>query len=208
MKKIAIISLSVLILAACSSSNYDSEVSSDSYQENYNTDVQQPITDSSGATNMEQDVSTAAVSNEAMANTQSVTTEPQVATDADKHSTVPPQAQTPAQDSSSVRVFYPQDGKSAELTDDSYVIQVAALTSEENLRKLAANLPENQPKWENVKSVKGKQYYSLLFGNFKSSQDAKDAIMRLPASMHAISPFVKSVSSIKQSDFPTIKAVK
>ncbi|MGO2421062.1 MAG: hypothetical protein ACTH7F_15050 [Vibrio casei] len=56
MKKIAIISLSVLFLAACSSSNYDSEVSTETYQENYKSDeVPQPITTSTAAP-MEEDV--------------------------------------------------------------------------------------------------------------------------------------------------------
>lgn len=56
MKKIAIISLSALFLAACSSSDYDGEVAMETYQESYKTDdVPQPLTELSTAP-LEQDV--------------------------------------------------------------------------------------------------------------------------------------------------------
>ncbi len=198
MKKIAIISLSVLFLAACSSSDYDSEVSTETYQETYQTDeVQQPLTDSNAAP-LEEDLHTQDAASE----------QPQPTESGKKVVKLSPSSEDNAQAESSastVKVFYPEDNNAAQPQSGNFVVQVAALENEKNLLETAANLPSNQPKWENVKTVNGKQWHSLLFGNFTSSKEAKDAILRLPMEFQNMGPFVKSVDSITNSQYPTLK---
>lgn len=204
MKNIAIISLSVLFLAACSSANYDNEVSTETYQETYKTDeVPQPITESSAP--LEQDLKS-----------ESQTVQPSMvepaAPEAQSQSgkkvvkLSPPAEETKTESSAStVKVFYPEQNDITQPTAGNYLIQVAALQSEQFLNATAKGLPDNQPKWENVKTVNGKQWHSLLMGNFKTAEEAKDAILRLPASYQNMGPFVKSVDSITKSQYPTLK---
>lgn len=204
MKNITIISLSVLFLAACSSANYDNEVSTETYQETYKTDeVPQPITESSAP--LEQDLKS-----------ESQTVQPSMvepaAPEAQSQSgkkvvkLSPPAEETKAESSAStVKVFYPEQNDITQPTAGNYLIQVAALQSEQFLNATAKGLPDNQPKWENVKTVNGKQWHSLLMGNFKTAEEAKDAILRLPASYQNMGPFVKSVDSITKSQYPTLK---
>lgn len=197
MNKIAIISLSVLLLAACSSSNYDSEVKTESYQEAYKTDeIAQPITDTS-ASPMEQDVKDESSMIEASTGSNKKVVKLSPAPENSQEST----------SKSSVQVFYPEDkNKSAQQPDSShYLVQVAALNSEDKVLKVAEQLPANQPKWENIKTVSGKQWHSLLFGDFKTKSDAKDAILRLSVDLQAMDPFIKSVKSVKNSQYPTLK---
>ncbi|MFH0256718.1 SPOR domain-containing protein [Vibrio rumoiensis] len=203
MKKIAIISLSVLFLAACSSANYDNEVSTETYQETYKTDeVPQPITESNAP--LEQDLqSDSQVSQPSMI--EPATPETQSGKKVVKLSP-PKEADKKAESSeSTVKVFYPEQNNVNQPGTNNYVVQVAALQSEKFLNETAKDLPENQPKWENVKTVNGKQWHSLLFGNFKTAEEAKDAIMRLPAKYQNMGPFVKSVKSITNSQYPTLK---
>lgn len=203
MKKIAIISLSVLFLAACSSANYDNEVSTETYQETYKTDeVPQPITESNAP--LEQDLqSDSQVSQPSMI--EPATPEIQSGKKVVKLSP-PKEADKKAESSeSTVKVFYPEQNNVNQPGTNNYVVQVAALQSEKFLNETAKDLPENQPKWENVKTVNGKQWHSLLFGNFKTAEEAKDAIMRLPAKYQNMGPFVKSVKSITNSQYPTLK---
>ncbi|MFH0265160.1 SPOR domain-containing protein [Vibrio rumoiensis] len=203
MKKIAIISLSVLFLAACSSANYDNEVSTETYQETYKTDeVPQPITESNAP--LEQDLqSDSQASQPSMI--EPATPETQSGKKVVKLSP-PKEADKKAESSeSTVKVFYPEQNNVNQPGTNNYVVQVAALQSEKFLNETAKDLPENQPKWENVKTVNGKQWHSLLFGNFKTAEEAKDAIMRLPAKYQNMGPFVKSVKSITNSQYPTLK---
>ncbi|MFV0575358.1 MAG: SPOR domain-containing protein [Vibrio sp.] len=165
MKKIAIISLSVIALAACSSS-YDSEVSTQTYEENYQTDqIPQPMTETNGS--LEQDITPAA------------------ATTATTSST------TPA------------------VTDDSglasgrYVIQIASMENEQYLLTTASKLPSDLPKWENVKTLNGTQLHTLLVGDFASADEARASLSRVPATFSGA--FIKSVDTIRASEFPTIK---
>ncbi|OEF27631.1 SPOR domain-containing protein [Vibrio rumoiensis] len=190
MKKIAIISLSVLLLSACSSSDYDNEVTTETYQETFKTDeVPQPITESSVAP-IEEDIQTV--------NTASVA-EP---------SMVEPKVPEVANSNGKkvVKLSPPNNSMALEQPGtNSYLIQIAALENEQHLLSTAANLPKSLPKWENVKTVNGKQWHSLLVGDFSTAQDAKDALMKLPASYQSMGPFVKSVKSISSSPYPDLK---
>ncbi|MGV3001705.1 SPOR domain-containing protein [Vibrio sp. E150_018] len=205
MKKIAIISLSVLFLAACSSANYDDEVSTETYQETYQTDkVPQPLTESEAP--LEQDLTTNSTQTTETSVIEPATLETPTESSKKVVKLSPPANETKAESSeSNVKVFYPEQDDVAQPATSHYLVQVAALQSEKFLTNTAKGLPENQPKWENVKTVNGKQWHSLLFGNFKTAEEAKDAIMRLPASYQNMGPFVKSVKSITNSQYPTLK---
>ncbi|MBD1576602.1 hypothetical protein HC723_09145 [Vibrio sp. S11_S32] len=220
MKKVVIISLSALLLAACSSSDYDSDVSTESYQETYKTDeVAQPITESSAAP-MEQDVNAepsmiepaiAASDKETSAasatESNTDTNKKVVKLSPQSKEVIDNKAEEKKSSESTVRVFYPDNllSSATQPGEDNYLVQIAALSSEHSLVAVARNLPSNQPKWENSKTVNGKQWYTLLLGNYATAQDAKDAILRLSIDMQNLKPFVKSVKAIKTSKYPELK---
>lgn len=165
MKKIAIVGLSVL-LSACVSSQYTTDVSSESYREDYKVaQVEQPVTETVTETVVEEVVTTPAVT------------------------IVPP---SDKQQNSQVARY-------------GYTIQVVAVGSQNKVDHFARNLPNNgQPVWENYKVVNGTKWYTVLFGDYATQADAKQAISQLPNEFKSLKPFVKSIDAIKNSPYPTL----
>lgn len=177
MKKIAIISLSALLLAACSTTSYDNEVSTQTYQEEYqNDEIAQPISESDAAS-LEEDITVSA-------NTET-------------------SSQANEMETSSVEVSDTQQNITQPDTGH-YLVQVVSLQNQQNLATVASGLPEQQPKWENSKTINGQEWFSLLFGNFATEEEAKAAIEELPAAYQKMNPFVKSVDTIQSSQYPTL----
>ncbi|MDN3611621.1 SPOR domain-containing protein [Vibrio ostreicida] len=187
MKKIAIVGLSV-VLSACVSSDYVTDVSSESYRENYKTAaIEQPIVSEQGMTNsvMEEAVKTVRpMTDQHMANTGMQTShkaKPAIAI-------IPPTAKQKAMN--------PRYG---------YTIQVVAVGSQTKVDQFARKLPrDNQPVWENYKVVNGTKWYTILYGDYPTRMDAKKAISELPGELQAMKPFVKSIDTVKNSQYPTL----
>lgn len=90
-------------------------------------------------------------------------------------------------------------------SQSGYTIQVAALGMESQISQFATPLlNSNQPVWKNYKVVNGVKWYTILYGDFASRQQAEAAIRRLPQSHQALRPFVKSFNEIKRSAYPTL----
>jgi septal ring-binding cell division protein DamX len=86
-----------------------------------------------------------------------------------------------------------------------FTIQVVAVGTQNKVDIFAAKLPKNgQPIWENYKVVNGTKWYTVLFGDFATRSEAQKAINTLPADFRQLKPFVKSIDSIKNSEYPTL----
>ncbi|MYM58718.1 SPOR domain-containing protein [Vibrio sp. OCN044] len=175
MKRIAIVSLP-LILSACVSSDYVTDVSSESYREDYKTAaMQEPIM-------AEQDMGNGMMEEATM--------------------TVKPMNNKakPA-----VAIVAPTEKQKAMSSRYGFTIQVVAVGTQTKVDKFARKLPKNgEPIWENYKVVNGTKWYTILYGDYATRMDAKKAIAKLPNELQDMKPFVKSIDAIKKSQYPTL----
>jgi septal ring-binding cell division protein DamX len=87
-----------------------------------------------------------------------------------------------------------------------YTVQVVAVGTEDKVIHYAAKLPQQvQPIWQNYKVVKGTKWYTVLFGDYATAPEAQEAIKTLSNELQAMKPFVKSIDSIKNSSYPQLK---
>lgn len=162
MKKTAIVSLA-LLLAACSSSDYESDVQSESYQENYQTN--QTEVDESKAEIVEEDV--------AIVEEDGAEIKEQDAAEVAEVSEAP--AETPA--------VAPTQG---------FSIQLATISDEEKAKAFAKALNTESALWLQAKEINDKPVYSVLMGDFSDYDDAKAAVAALPEGLQKLKPFVKN----------------
>ncbi|WP_456294546.1 SPOR domain-containing protein [Vibrio sp. AK197] len=187
MKKIAIVGLSAL-LSACVSSDYVTDVTSESYQEDYQTadsTIEQPVVSSQGTADgiSEQNVEPTVVAMSPKSDTINVKKEPKPA----------------------VAISAPSEKQVAMNPRFGYTIQVVAVGSQAKVDRFAKKLPANgQPIWENYKVINGTKWYTVLFGDYASRTEAKKAISQLPEEFQSLKPFVKSIDKIKNSEFPAL----
>lgn len=188
MKKITVIGLSA-ILTACASGSYTTDVKTESHREEFAVaTVEQPVISESGAAegiseqNVEQNVvKISPTDNEKKVVKMSPQAKPAV-------SITPPTAKQVAMN--------PRYG---------FTIQVVAVGAQSKVDQFASKLPKNgQPIWENYKMVNGTKWYTVLFGDYATRQEATEAISNLPSELRSMKPFVKSIDSIKNSEFPTL----
>ncbi|UYI49675.1 SPOR domain-containing protein [Vibrio natriegens] len=185
MKKTAIIGLT-LLLSACASETYTTDVTSESFREDYSSDViSKPIMASENAV-VEKDVAPTVVK---------MTPQPEekkVIKLTPKDQVKPVKIMPPSSDQSAIQRF-------------GYTIQVVAVGSEDKVSQFANKLPQReQPIWSNYKVVNGTKWYSILYGDYATSAEAKKAISTLPAQLRQLKPFVKSIDAIKNSEYPTL----
>ncbi|ASI95019.1 SPOR domain-containing protein [Vibrio rotiferianus] len=186
MKKIAIISLSVL-LSACASETYLTDVTSESYREDYQTQpVSKPVmAPESGIV-------------ETSVETTQVVKVPVVQEEKKVVKLTPQSQQKP------VKIVPPNKQQQA-VQRFGYTIQVVAVGSQAKVDRFASKLPSNeQPIWENYKVVNGTKWFTVLYGDYATQQEAKSAISTLPLEFRQLKPFVKSIDSIKNSAYPTL----
>jgi septal ring-binding cell division protein DamX len=192
MKKVVIISL-VSLLAACSSSEYTTEVKSESYREDYTPVETTTVAPVAVAATQTEDVKKepaaqkAPVQEQKVAATSTTTTQTQPAKN-DVVKIVPPSKKQAEQD-----------------FRFGYTIQVVAVGSQAKVATFSDKLPKNgQPIWQNYKVVNGTKWYSILFGDYATKQQAKEAIATLPNEFKNLKPFVRSIDQIKKSEYPTL----
>ncbi|GAK22034.1 LOW QUALITY PROTEIN: DamX-related protein [Vibrio sp. JCM 19052] len=184
-EKIAIIGLSVL-LSACASETYITDVTSESYREDYQSQsISKPIMSSENAV-VEKDVEPTVVKMTAKPEEKKVV-----------KLTLKIQAKP-------VKII-PPSKKQAGIQRFGYTIQVVAVGSQAKVDQFARQLPQNgQPIWENYKVVNGTKWFSVLYGDYATSAEAKNAISTLPGHFQQLKPFVKSIDAIKNSAYPTL----
>ncbi|MCW8336023.1 SPOR domain-containing protein [Vibrio sp. SCSIO 43135] len=189
MKKISIVGLSAL-LAACSSGTYTTDVTSESYREDYKVaEVEQPVVTKEG---------TATGVTESNVESKVVKMSPETA----EKEVVKMKPQTkPA-----VAITPPTAKQVAMNPRYGFTIQVVALGSQAKVDQFARKLPmdEQQPIWENYKVVNGTKWYTVLYGDYATRKEAQKAVKSLSEEFQSLKPFVKSIDSIKNSEFPTL----
>ncbi len=220
MKKTAIIGLAVL-LSACASETYITDVSSETYKEDFKPDVvEKPIMESENAV-VEVDVnSTDTVRVEAepveVSQTELIQTEV-IQAEAKPVDAKPTIIKTPVKpEDKKVVKLAPQEQvkpvKTISASDKQpsvqlfgYTIQVAAVGNQSKVTEITNKLPKNkQPIWEHYKVVNETKWYSVLYGDYATSAEAQRAISTLPTQFQKLKPFVKSIDSIKNSPYPTL----
>ncbi|NOH96977.1 SPOR domain-containing protein [Vibrio sp. 99-70-13A1] len=187
MKKFAIAILP-LLLAACASENYITDVTSESYQEEYKTaTMQAPVVSKSnemGAGVTEESVEVNVVKLSPAEDKKVVKLSPE---------------------SPSAKVVPPTKKQIKMNQRFGYTVQVVAVGSQAKVDTFVNMLPQtSQPIWENYKVVNGTKWFSVLYGDYATKLDAKKAISTLPQSFQNLKPFVKSIDDIKNSDYPTL----
>ncbi|GEM79373.1 SPOR domain-containing protein [Vibrio superstes] len=165
MKKTAIVSLA-LLLAACSSSDYESDVQSESYQENYQTN--QTEVDENKAEIVEEDV--------AIVEEEASEIKEQDAADTEE---VAKESEAPAKTSA----LAPTEG---------FSIQLATISDEEKAKAFAKALNTESALWLQAKEINDKPVYSVLMGDFGDYDEAKAAVAALPEGLQKLKPFVKN----------------
>lgn len=183
MKKIAIATLP-LLLAACVSENYITDVSSDSYQEEYKTaKVEAPVVSQSEQTGVVEENVVNVIKTEPVEQkvTQTTRAKP-VAT-----------------------VTGPTKKQQDMNQRFGYTVQVVAVGSQSKVDSFVKMLPTtSQPVWENYKMVNGTKWFTVLYGDYATRLEAKKAISTLPTTFQNLKPFVKSIDDIKNSEYPTL----
>ncbi|EGQ8022131.1 TPA: SPOR domain-containing protein [Vibrio vulnificus] len=187
MKKVAIITLSVL-LSACASDNYVANVTTESHREEFKIEpIPEPL--------MAQEKTVQEVS----IPQQVVKMEPQ--TEEKKVVKLSPQSET----TKAVKIVPPSKKQQEKMQRFGYTVQVVAVGSQAKVDYFASKLPKDgQPIWENYKIVNGTKWFTVLYGDFATSTEAKKAIAQLPQEFKELQPFVKSIDAIKNSEYPTL----
>ncbi len=186
MKKTAIIGLA-LLLSACASQTYIQDVTSESHKEDYKQDVvSQPIMASENAV-IEKDIKPTIVKVPVKPEEKKV-----VKLAPKKEEVKPVKVITTTKEQSVAQQF-------------GYTIQVAAVATQAKVTQFASKLPLNsQPIWEHYKVVDNTKWYSILYGDYATVAEAQQAISTLPTQFQKLKPFVKSIDSIKKSEYPTL----
>ncbi|HDY8068864.1 TPA: SPOR domain-containing protein [Vibrio vulnificus] len=187
MKKVAIITLSVL-LSACASDNYVANVTTESHREEFKIEpIPEPL--------MAQEETVQEVS----IPQQVVKMEPQ--TEEKKVVKLSPQSET----TKAVKIVPPSKKQQDKMQRFGYTVQVVAVGAQAKVDYFASKLPKDgQPIWENYKIVNGTKWFTVLYGDFATSTEAKKAIAQLPQEFKELQPFVKSIDAIKNSEYPTL----
>ncbi|EAR54187.1 hypothetiical DamX-related protein [Photobacterium sp. SKA34] len=78
-----------------------------------------------------------------------------------------------------------------------YTVQILAISEERNLRGYLQPITGNEPIWVNWKRVDGRNWYAVIYGNFATKDEARQAIQSLPSSVQAQGPFPLSFATVK-----------
>ncbi|MDD9197123.1 SPOR domain-containing protein [Aliivibrio sp. S3MY1] len=185
MKKIIPITLTVL-LAGCTSSSYTTNITTESSEEVYQ--VSQPI-EEEVATFEETEIA-AVPQTEAEKPVDQLTSEESVIVS--------------TSDDSAINILPPTEKQNEMHNRYGYTLQILALSRKTDLSSYAGKLAGEQPVWMNRKTVNNMPWYTILYGDFATPAEAREAIKRLPTEIQAYGPFVRSINSIKNSDNPEL----
>ncbi|MPW37914.1 SPOR domain-containing protein [Vibrio sp. B1Z05] len=193
MKKTAIVSLA-LLLAACSSSEYETDIQSESYQENYQTtqaevDAKKPQIEEQDltpvVTPIAQDTSTSNVTTD-NATADNMTTNAKPMTDAQEGDSVESTALTASTAVPEVETA------SLNAPSKGFSIQLATLSDKTKAQAFAEQLKADSTLWVQTKTINDKVVYSVVMGDYADYDHAKAAVAALPERLQKLQPFVKN----------------
>ncbi|GAD80090.1 hypothetical protein VEZ01S_23_00420 [Vibrio ezurae NBRC 102218] len=184
MKKTAIVSLA-LLLAACSSSEYQTDIQSESYQENYQTT--QAEVDAKNPQIEEQDLTPVATPIAQDTNISDVTTD-----NATSNTDVMNEAKSDSVESSVSTTTPAEKNASLNAPSKGFSIQLATLSDKQKAQAFAKELQTDTTLWLQTKSINDKVVYSVVMGDFGDYDQAKGAVAALPERLQKLKPFVKN----------------
>ncbi|CAM4097294.1 SPOR domain-containing protein [Vibrio neonatus] len=184
MKKTAIVSLA-LLLAACSSSEYETDIQSESYQENYQTT--QAEVDAQNPQIEEQDLTPVATPIAQDTTTSDVTTD-----DTTANAETMTNAQDDSVQSTASSVTPVVATASLNAPSKGFSIQLATLSDKEKAQTFAEGLQTESTLWLQTKSINDKVVYSVVMGDYGDYDHAKAAVVALPERFQKLKPFVKN----------------
>ncbi|MCQ1056938.1 SPOR domain-containing protein [Photobacterium sp. DNB23_23_1] len=91
-----------------------------------------------------------------------------------------------------------------QLSKASYSIQVLALSHNKGFVSYMNKLPSDQPVWTNTKQLNGVPWYTLLYGNFDTKEQARKALEALPRDVKEYGPFIRDLAEVKASPTPKL----
>ncbi|CEO40712.1 SPOR domain-containing protein [Photobacterium kishitanii] len=84
-----------------------------------------------------------------------------------------------------------------DINPSHFTVQILALSEERNLRGYLQPITGDQPIWVNWKHALNRNWYAVIYGNYATREEAKQAIQTLPANVQAQGPFVLSFATVK-----------
>lgn len=178
------------LLSACSSGTYFTDVKTESYREDYKVEKIQPV-----VTSQVKPAETGSILVKNVDTSKANTTQSPY-----KLITAPEPKAKP------VKIIPPTPKQVKAAARFGFTVQVVAVGSQDKVIHYAAKLPQQvQPIWQNYKVVKGTKWYTVLFGDYATAPEAQEAIKTLSKELQSMKPFVKSIDSIKNSQYPELK---
>ena len=89
-------------------------------------------------------------------------------------------------------------------SQSGYSIQVLALSHNKGFTTYMNKLPSDKPVWTNVKNINGVPWYTLLYGQFETREQARTALDALPNDVKTYGPFIRDLDQIKASSTPKL----
>ena len=90
------------------------------------------------------------------------------------------------------------------LSQSGYSIQVLALSHNKGFTTYMNKLPSDKPVWTNVKTINGVPWYTLLYGQFETREQARIALDALPNDVKTYGPFIRDLDEVKASPTPKL----
>ncbi|OBT07987.1 hypothetical protein A9264_05840 [Vibrio sp. UCD-FRSSP16_10] len=208
MKKTAIVSLALLV-TACSSNEYDTDIKSESYQENYQTT--QAEVDAQNPQINEQDV--AIVEEPAPVQESDVVQtnqQPAQVTSAAVETTDTTATNTDANNNANAtaKVASTDVKQDTAAPTKGFSIQLATLSTQEKASAFAKSLMVDSAVWIQSKSINDKPVYSVLMGDFEDYDEAKAAVASLPEALQKLQPFVKNFTDKELAEADRFQLLK
>ncbi|MBC7006578.1 SPOR domain-containing protein [Photobacterium sp. BZF1] len=90
------------------------------------------------------------------------------------------------------------------MSQSGYSIQVLSLSHNKGFTTYMNKLPSDKPVWKNVKTINGIPWYTLLYGQFETREQARAALDALPNNVKTYGPFIRDLDEVKASPTPKL----
>lgn len=89
-----------------------------------------------------------------------------------------------------------------------FSIQLLAMREANEFKPYLSQLPVDQPAWLNDKKINGSSVYTLLYGHYRDYETAKAALAAMPQKLVNSGAFVRNLSDIEATQYPTLERIR
>ncbi|MCG3865247.1 MULTISPECIES: SPOR domain-containing protein [unclassified Photobacterium] len=89
-----------------------------------------------------------------------------------------------------------------------FSIQLLAMREANEFKPYLSQLPADQPAWLNDKKINGSSVYTLLYGHYSDYETAKAALAAMPQKLVNSGAFVRNLSDIEATQYPTLERIR